>query len=130
SDGIQLTRSSNWNPGAPTLNLETSGSEIKNAAKAARLAQIRNRSLLFPGMRKSTASAASGAKSTMLSKCWSIKLPGNVIPQERQRSHHYEECIRLHAPGLQDAHGIREHLHEEGAAAHCAIDDPGVPPDG
>ena len=97
----------------PRWKRETSGKETRNPARAARFAQIRIRRLLLDGIKSRTARPARGVNKTMLSKCWSISLPRYVIPQERQHAHHHEECVRLHAPGFEDAHRVGKHLHEE-----------------
>src|SRR3954451_970395 len=102
---------------------------MRNPAKLTRLAQTRTMSLFFPGMRNRTRTPASGVNKMMLSKCWSI-LVSQVIAEEHERPEHNEQRVALHAAGLQDAHRVAQHLHEEGAEPHGAVDDPGVPPDG
>src|SRR3954454_5228869 len=106
------------------------GREIRNPAKPTRFAHRRIRSFLLPGMKSRTASPASGVSKMMLSKCWSIWLPHNVIAEEHQNPDHHEEGVALYASRLHDAHGEGEHLHQERTRSHGAIDHPGVPPRG
>src|SRR5579871_3141714 len=105
----------------PAWKRLASGSEIRNPANDATFAQMRIRSLFFPGMSSRTARPARGVNRMMLSKCWSIRLPDHEIPQKCQGSHHYEERVPLHAASLEHAHGVGKHFHEEGTEAHGAI---------
>jgi len=79
----------------PVRKRETIGRETRKPAKPARLAQIRIRSLLFDGMRSRTSKPARGVNSMMLSKCWSIGLPHDVISEHHQNPAHHEERVRL-----------------------------------
>src|ERR1700736_5797105 len=83
-----------------------------------------------PGISSRTAKPASGAKSTMLSKCWSIVLSRYVISKESQRADHHEERIGLHSSGLHDAHRIGRKLDDERCQPHRPVHNPRVPPDG
>src|SRR3974390_2277595 len=102
--------------------------ETRKPARLARFAQTRTRFLLLDGRKIRTRRPASGVNKMILSKCWSIRLSRYVISQEGQNSDHHEKRIGLNAPGLQNAHGVREHLDEKGGEPHCAIDNPRVPP--
>src|SRR4051812_44604012 len=99
-----------------------------NPAKATRFAHKRIRSLLLPGMKSRTARPARGVIKMMVSKCWSIGLPHNVIAEEHQNPDHHEKRVSLHPPGLNDADRVGEHLHEERSEAHRAVDHPRIPP--
>src|SRR5438034_1010941 len=101
---------------------------MRNPAKLTRLAQTRTTSLFFPGMRNRTRTPANGVNKMMLSKCWSM-LVSQVISEEHERPEHHEQRVALYAAGLQDAHRIAQHLHEERAEPNGAVDDPRVPPD-
>src|ERR1700693_5221113 len=127
---MQSARSSNWKPATPVWKRETSGKEIRKPARAARLAQIRIRFLLLPGMKSKTNNPARGVNRTMLSKCWSIGLAHQVIPEQHQNAGHHEKRVRLNASGLQHAHRVGKHLHEERRESHRPVDNPGVPPHG
>src|ERR1035441_2366563 len=104
---------SNRSPRSFNWKRETRGREIRNPAKPTRFAHRRIRSLFLPGMKSRTASPASGVSRMMLSKCWSIWLPNDVIAEEHQDPDHHEEGVPLHAPGLQNAHRVGRHLHDE-----------------
>src|SRR5260370_37054874 len=104
--GIQSARSTIWKPDTVLSNLVTSGSETRKLANPTRFAHSLMRFFCEPGISSSTTKPASGANKTMLSKCWSIVLSRDVIPEESQSAHHHEQRISLNTAGLHDAHGI------------------------
>src|SRR5579864_1413460 len=105
--GIQSARSTIWKPDAVLSNLVTSGRETRKPTNPTRFAQSLMRFFWEPGISSSTTKPASGANKTMLSKCWSIVLSRDVIPEERQSAHHDEQRVGLHPASLDDAHRIR-----------------------